>query len=63
LILNNDWLCIYFYAQPDKEGHRFRWPSYCAPGMADNSDGESPSTNLIEVKVSETQGSPLRGGI
>jgi hypothetical protein len=28
----------------------------CVPGMADNSDGESPSTSLIEVKVSETQG-------
>ena len=28
----------------------------CVPGMANNSDGESPSTNLIEVKVSETQG-------
>jgi len=35
----------------------------CAPGMADNSDGESPSTNLIEVKVSETQGCSLRSEI
>jgi len=36
---------------------------FCAPGMADNSDGESPSTNLIEVKVSETQGCSLRSEI